>query len=96
MKFTRTGTFNKNFLEGPVTIKPMEEVGNIFLERLDYFIGFLAKEDSKNISDYVKNLTKKYQGLIENDVLKNSTGKIENLYAKFKNLNQYPDLNKAS
>ncbi|MFX1253298.1 MAG: hypothetical protein ACFFCZ_16940 [Promethearchaeota archaeon] len=96
MKFTQTGTFKKNFLEEPVTIKPMEGIQDILLEKLDYIVGFVAKEKSDIITYYVKNLTEKYGGLVEGDFLKDSSGKIEKLFTTFKNLHQYPDLNKAS
>ena len=96
MRFTQTGTFKNNFLEEPVTIKPIEKIKDILLERLDYFIGFVAKEKSELITDYVNNLTKKYQKLAEIDSLENSSEKIKKIFAEFKNNNQYPDLNKAS
>jgi hypothetical protein len=96
MKFTQTGTFKKNSLDELVTIKPMERIQDIFVERLDYFIGFVAKDKPKLITDYVYNLTKKYQGLVEVDLLENSSEKIQEIFTEFKNLNQYPDLNKAS
>ncbi|MHA2167729.1 MAG: hypothetical protein ACXAAT_17930, partial [Candidatus Hodarchaeales archaeon] len=80
----------------PVTIKPIEKIKDILLERLDYFIGFVAKEKSELITDYVNNLTKKYQGLGEVGLLENSSEKIKKIFAEFKNLNQYPELNKAS
>ncbi|MFX0183671.1 MAG: hypothetical protein ACFE95_11365 [Candidatus Hodarchaeota archaeon] len=96
MKFTQTGTFKKNYLEGSVTIKPMEKIREILLERLDYFIGFVAKEKSELITDYVNNLTKKLQNLVEGDFLVQSLGKIKEIFVNYKNLNQFPDLNKAS
>ena len=96
MRFTQTGTFKNNFLKDPVTIKPIEKIKDILLERLDYFIGFVAKEKSELITDYVNNLTKKYQGLVEVGLLENSSEKIKKIFAEFKNLNQYPELNKAS
>jgi hypothetical protein len=96
MKFTQTGTFKNNFLEESVTIKPTEKIQDILLERLDYFIGFIAKENPERISDYVHNLTKKYQGLVGVNLLENSSENIQEIFAEFKNLNEYPDLNKAS
>ena len=59
MRFTQTGTLKNNFLKDPVTIKPIEKIKDILLERLDYFIGFVAKERSELITDYVNNLIKK-------------------------------------
>ncbi len=96
MKFTQTGTFKEDFLEEPVTIKPMEKIEDILLNKLDYNIGFVAKEQSKIITDYVKNLTEKYQGLVDKDFSRNSSEKVEKIFSKFNNLIQYPDLNNAS
>ena len=86
MKFTQTGTFKENYLEGLVTIKPMERIQEMLLEKLDYFIGFVAKEKPKLITDYVNNLTKKYQKLVDGDLLENTSGIIEERFPKFKNL----------
>ncbi|MFX0205284.1 MAG: hypothetical protein ACFFDT_04815 [Candidatus Hodarchaeota archaeon] len=96
MKFTQTGTFRKNYLEELVTIKPMERIREILLDRLDYMIGFMAKERSELITDYVHNVTKKLQTLVEGDFSVKSPGKIEDIFTDYKNLNQYPDLNKAA
>ncbi|MHA2175741.1 MAG: hypothetical protein ACXACP_05830 [Candidatus Hodarchaeales archaeon] len=96
MKFTQTGTFKNNYLEERVTIKPMEKIQEMLLEKLDYFIGFVAKEKPELITDYVYNLTKKYQGLVEVELMENSSEKIQEIFTEFKNLNQYPDLNKAA
>lgn len=62
MKFTQTGTFKKSTLDELTTLKPMESIQDIFLDKLDYFIGFVAKEKSEIVTDHIKNLTKKYQG----------------------------------
>jgi len=96
MKFTQTGTFKKNSLEKLVTIKPMESIQNILLERLDYIVGFVAKERSEIITDYVKNLSEKYQELVEEDFLGKASGGISEIFTKYKNLYQYPDLINAS
>ena len=96
MRFTQTGTFRKNTLEELTTLKQMERIDNILLDKLDYIVRFVAKEKSEIITDYVKNLTKKYQDLVEEDFLINSSNEIAKKFAKFKNLNQYPELNKAS
>ena len=96
MKFTQTGTFKENSLEKIIAIKPLEKIEEVLLSKLDYFIGFVAKENSEIITDYVKNLTEKYQGLVEKDFSKNSFGELEKIFSKFLNLIQYPDLNKAS
>ena len=96
MKFTQTGTVRKNYLEEPVTIKPMERMGEMLLEKLDYFIGFVAKEKSELIADYVKNLTNKMQNLIEGDLAVKSPERIKELFRDYMNLNQYPNLNNAS
>ena len=95
MKFTQTGTFRKNYLEESTTINPIESIHNMFLGKLDYFIGFISKEQSNLSTDYVNNLTKKYQGLVEGD-FENSNEIIEEVFAETKNLAQYPDLNEAS
>jgi len=96
MKFTQTGTFRKNTLEKPVTINPKKSVQTIFFDRLDYFLGFIAQEKSEIVTDYVKNLARKYQGLAEADALINSSDTVEKAYSDFKYLHQYPDLTKAS
>ncbi|MFX0051622.1 MAG: hypothetical protein ACFE8U_10060 [Candidatus Hermodarchaeota archaeon] len=95
MKCTQTGTFKKNYLEKPVTIKPMEKIQEILLERFDYFIGFVAKEKSELINDYVINLTNKLQNLVEGDFSAKSTKKIEVIFTNYRNLTQNSDLNKA-
>ncbi len=77
MKFTQTGTFKENTLEELVAIEPMERIQIILLEILDYIVGFVAQEKPEIIADYVKNLTKKYQGLVEEDFLENSSGIIK-------------------
>ncbi|MFX0093781.1 MAG: L-2-amino-thiazoline-4-carboxylic acid hydrolase, partial [Candidatus Hodarchaeota archaeon] len=48
------------------------------------------------ITDYVHNLTTKLQTLVEGDFSVKSPGKIKELFTNYKNLIQYPDLNKAS
>ena len=96
MKFTQTGTFNENYLKEQVTIKPMERIQEMLLERLDYFIGFLTKEKPKLLTNYVDNLTNNFQNLIKGDITVNSPEKIEEIFTDYKNLNQYPDLNKAA
>lgn len=95
MKFTQTGSFKENFLEERVTIKPIDKIESILLERFDYFVGFVAKEKSKLITEYVNNLTKKYQKLVDVDLIENSS-EIKEIFSKFSNLNQHPDLNKAA
>ena len=96
MKFTQTGTFKKNALEELVTMKPIERIEIILLEKLDYIVGFIAKEKSEIVTDYVNNLAKKFQGFVEEDYWGNSSGEVKKIYTKFKNLKQYPDLEKAS
>ncbi|GAH04813.1 unnamed protein product [marine sediment metagenome] len=96
MKFTQTGTFRENTLDELTTLNINEQIDIILLDKLDYFVGFLAKEKPEKITDYIKNLTKKYQGLVEEDFLKNTSGEFQEILTKYKNLNQYPDLNKAS
>ncbi len=96
MKFSQTGTFRENFLEESTTLNLKEQIHAILLDKLDYFIGFIIKEKLEIIDDYVENLTKKYQGLVEEDLLENATSEIEEIFTKYENLNQFPDLNKAS
>jgi len=96
MKFTKTGTFKKNTLEKIVPLKPKEEIPKIFLEKFDYFVGYLTKEKPEIITDYVNNLTKKYQGLVEEDFLKKLSEEIKKVITKCTNLIQYPDLIEAS
>ncbi len=96
MKFTQTGTFRENFLEESSTLNLKNQIHAILLDKLDYFIGYVSKEKSEVMNDYVENLTKKYQGLVEKDFWENATGVIEEIFAEYENLNQFPDLNKAS
>jgi hypothetical protein len=96
VKFTQTGTFRENTLAELVAIKPVEEIRIILLDKLDYLIGFVDREEPETIADYVKNLTEKYQGLVEEDFLGDYSGEIKNLLAEFANLEQYPDLRRAA
>ena len=96
MKFTQTGTFNENFLEKITTLKPLEQIEHIILSKLDYNIGFVTKEKSEFISDYVKNLKEKYQGLAEKEFSEYSSDKIRKVFSKFTNLTPYPELIKAT
>ncbi len=96
MKLTQTGTFQKNFLEKSVTTNPKENAPDILLKKLDYLIGFVTKEKPEIITDYVRNLSKKYQRLAEDDFLEDSSKDVEELFAKYENLSQYLDLKKAS
>ncbi|MHA2249583.1 MAG: hypothetical protein ACXAD7_04430 [Candidatus Kariarchaeaceae archaeon] len=100
MEFTQTGSFRVNYLEELTTLKPTEKIQEMLLKKLDYLIGFLAKEKLEIIADFIKNLTSKFQGLVDEDFLTvpfATNEKIyEEIFSKFKNLAQYPDLNKAS
>ena len=96
MKFTQTGTFKKNYLEESVTINPMERIQEILLDKFDYLVGFVAKEKSEFITDYVNNLTIKLQNLGTGDFVGESPRKINEIFINCKNLNEYPDLKKAS
>lgn len=96
MKFIQTGTFRKNYLEEPTTLNLKEKIDVILLDKLDYFIGFVAKEKSEIINEYIEILTKKYQELTEEEFWENAIKEIRKIPSKYKNLNQFPDLNKAS
>jgi hypothetical protein len=96
MKFIQTGSFKENSLEALVTMKPKERIQNILLEYLDYFVGFIATERPEITTNYVEKLVSKYQGLIEKDFWENSSDEIKSIYMQYKNLNQFPDLQKAS
>jgi hypothetical protein len=96
MKFTQTGTFQSNALDKHLPIKPMESVHEILLDRLDYFIGFVDKERPDGISDYVRKLMERYQGLVEGDYLGKPSGEITEIFTRYENLNPYPDLNIAA
>ena len=61
MKFTQTGTFNKDFLEEMTSLNLMENIHAILLDKLDYFVGFIAKKKSEIIEDYIEKLTQKFQ-----------------------------------
>ncbi|MBY8993620.1 MAG: hypothetical protein KGD59_03650 [Candidatus Heimdallarchaeota archaeon] len=47
MKFTQTGTFKENYLETQTDFKPLESIRNVFLDKLEYFVGFIAKKNQK-------------------------------------------------
>ncbi len=96
MKFVQTGTFRENYLEEIVDFKPLENIENMFLEKLDYFIGFVSKEKPEIITKYVNNLVKKYQGLVEDNLFEKPSEKIKKILVKYIYLNQYPDLIKVS
>ena len=96
MKFTQTGTFKENYLKEVVDFKPMENIEIMFLDKLDYFIGFVAKEKPEIITEYISNLVKKYQGFVEVEFVKNISGEIKKVIAKLKNLKQYTNLTIAS
>jgi len=96
MKFTQTGTFQKNTLDKLTTLNPKERINEIFLDKLDYFIRFLAKEKPEIITDYIKNLTKKYKGLVEEEFMKKTSGVFREKFTNYENLKQYPNLNEAS
>lgn len=74
----------------------MAKIPNILLEKLDYFLGFVAKDQSTLITDYVQNLTTKYQQLVAGDFGDTSAGIIEERFPQFTNLTQYPALNTAA
>ncbi|NHJ48992.1 MAG: hypothetical protein FK733_14495 [Asgard group archaeon] len=96
MKFIQTGTFRENYLEENTTIKIIEQIDSMMLNKLDYLIGFLKNEKPEVVTNYVKNLIKKYQGLAIEDFWGNSSSEIKKVYSKFNNLKQYPDLQKTS
>ena len=95
MKFTQTGAFRENTLAELVAINPLEEVRTILLDKFDYLIGFVAREDPGAIADYVKNLAEKYWGLVD-DSSGDFSGVITGLLAECANLEQHPDLSRAS
>jgi hypothetical protein len=96
MKFTQTGTFQKNTLDKRVNIHPSEGVKNIFFEYLNFFLGFVGEEKPEVANEYVKNLTKKYEGLVDNEYPETYSDAVGKNYTEFKNLRQHPDLLKAS
>ncbi len=96
MKFIQTGTFNENYLKEVMDFKLLDSIENMYLAKLDYFIGFVIKEKPEIIMDYINNLTRKYQGLVEEDFVKKISGEIEKIITKCKNLKQYHDLNKVA
>ena len=96
MKFTQTGTFKENYLEKTITIKPLEQIEEILLSKLNYNVGFIARKNSESISDYIKKLTEKYLELAEKDFSEHTSEKIRVIFSKFKNLIPYTDLHNAS
>jgi len=96
LKFTQTGTFQKNAMEKIMDINPKEKIHEVMLDKLDYFIGFIAKERLEIIADYVVNLTKKYQSLTTIDFWKNASEETKKIFTKYKHLVKFPDLSKAS
>ena len=69
MKFIQTGTFRENYLAEIIDINHIEKIPDVLLDKLDYLIGFIAKQEPEKIQEYVTNLTKKYNNLIEEDLL---------------------------
>jgi len=96
MKFTQTGTFQKNTLEKIIDINPLEKIHEVMLDKLNYFVGFIAKKQPGIIADYVANLTKKYQGLIVVDFWKNVSEDTKKIFTKYEHLTPFPNLSKAS
>ncbi len=96
MKFTQTGTFKENFLEELTTLNVKENVDTILLDKLNYFLGYIAKEESDLVTDYIRNLIMKYQELAENDFSNNSSKKLWKIPEKHEILNQFPDLYNSS
>lgn len=96
MNFIRTGTLKPNAMQEPVTINPVERVRDIFFDRLDYFLYFIAMNESQIIKEFAANLVKKYQGLVQEEDMDNPSEDVIQMYADFENLYQHPDLFKAS
>ena len=77
-------------------IKPKEKLHEVMLDKLNYFIGFVAKEQPGIIADYAANLSKKYQGLIVIDFWKNASEETKQIFSKYEHIAQFPNLSKAS
>ncbi len=96
MKFTRTGSFQKNTLDKIIDFEPVEKIHEVLLDKLDYFIGFITKEKPDIIADYITNFSKKYQGLVEVDFWKIASEDTKKIFTKYEHLSLFPDLSKAS
>jgi len=96
MKFVQTGSFKKDYLDEPMKFNPKERVHDILLKKLDYLLGFVAKEKPEIITDYVNNLITKYQGFVEKTILNDLSEVDEKLFIEYQNFNKYPDMKKVS
>ena len=96
MKFIQTGTYNKNFLDEYTVLNLKESISNILLDKLDYFIGFLALKKSELLDDFCRNLSKKYQELTKIDYSKIPLQELQNLSTKHEYIIQFPELLKTS
>jgi hypothetical protein len=96
MKFIQTGTYNKDFLEEITTLNLKESISNILLDKLDYFIGFIALKKSEILADFCKNLLMKYQELSKKHYSEITFQEIQNLSIEHENINQFPELLEAS
>ncbi len=45
MKFIQTGTYNEDFLSELTILNLKERIQTILLDKLDYFIGFITREE---------------------------------------------------
>jgi hypothetical protein len=96
MKFTQTGTYKQHTLTKRVNIIIPEQVQDIFFDRLDYFLGFIAAEKPESVSKFITNLTQRYQNLVTEDFLEISLNNIEIICSQLENLQQRPELVEAA
>jgi len=96
MKFTQTGTFRENSLAKLITINPKDRVGDIFLERLDTFLIFLAQEKPEIINEYISNLTQKLLSLTPETDLRTPANEIIETFSEYQYLSQHPQLTRAA
>ena len=96
MKFIQTGQARKDYLKETRTLKILENIEGMFLSKLDYNINFVAKQYPDLSSDYIKNLTRKYEALVENDLIKDSYDELNGIVNQFDNLREKSELVKSS
>lgn len=66
------------------------------MDKLDYLVDFIAKEEPEKLAVYINNLIKKYRGLAKENYWEITSKNIKEIYLKYRNLKQYPKLYEAS
>ena len=95
MKIVKIGKYDISDLEVLKEIQPFNHAKNIKhapLPRLNYFLGFLKRNRSEILPDFVANLTSKLGSLVKKDCLTKKTDELSKLYIEMPNLAEYPEL----